>query len=145
MHKEAEDDYAYLSNLLQEFTSIPNIDKAWLFGSPGLQLQGMFAVSQPDLLTNRRRTSIMSCNILKERDSSVKFLWAPFPIEMSGVSLIVPSPSGSKLLVVRNSENEGPCCFQIWSSSRIEKESLFLNHCMAQYTMMDGLRVSRGT
>ena len=32
MHKEAEDDYAYLSNLLQEFTSIPNIDKAWLFG-----------------------------------------------------------------------------------------------------------------
>jgi len=80
----------------------------------------------------------MSCNILKERDSSVKFLWAPFPIEMSGVSLIVPSPSGSKLLVVRNSENEGPCCFQIWSSSRMEKESLFLNHCMAQYTMMDG-------
>lgn len=31
MHKEAEDDYARLSSLLQEFTSIPNIDKAWLF------------------------------------------------------------------------------------------------------------------
>jgi len=31
MHKEAEDDYAHFSNLLQEFTSIPNIDKAWFF------------------------------------------------------------------------------------------------------------------
>ncbi|CAJ1966980.1 unnamed protein product [Sphenostylis stenocarpa] len=122
MHKETEDGYAYLSNLLQEFTSIPNIDKAWLFSSPGLHLQGMFAVSQPDLLTNTRRTSIMSCNILKESDSSVKFFWAPFPIEMSGMSLIVPSPSGSKLLVIRNPENEGPCCFQIWSSSRMDKE-----------------------
>ncbi|KOM33871.1 hypothetical protein LR48_Vigan02g002100 [Vigna angularis] len=122
MHKEAEDDYAHLSSLLQEFTSIPNIDKAWLFSSPGLHLQGMFAVSQSDLLTNTRRTSIMSCNILKERDSSVNFLWAPFPIEMSGVSVIVPSPSGSKLLVIRNPENEAACCFQIWSSSRMEKE-----------------------
>lgn len=90
--------------------------------APGSQLQGMFVVSQPDLLTNKRRTSIMSCNILKQSDSSVKFLWAPFPIEMSGVSMIVPSPSGSKLLVIRNPENEAPCCFEIWSSSRMEKD-----------------------
>ncbi|RDX75492.1 Acylamino-acid-releasing enzyme [Mucuna pruriens] len=110
MHKETEDDYTYLSNLLEDFTT------------PGFQFQGMFAVSQPDLLTNKRRTSMVSCNILKESDSSVKFLWAPFPIEMSGVSMIVPSPSGSKLLVIRNPDNEAPCCFQIWTSSRMEKE-----------------------
>ncbi|KAK7345939.1 hypothetical protein VNO77_16555 [Canavalia gladiata] len=124
MHKETEDDYTYLSDLLQEFTSIPNIDKAWLFKSPGsqMQLQGMFAVSQPDLLTNKRRTSLVSCNILKGSDSSVKFLWAPFPVEMSGVSMIVPSPSGSKLLVIRDPENEDPSRFEIWSSSRMEKE-----------------------
>ncbi|XP_027366055.1 acylamino-acid-releasing enzyme-like [Abrus precatorius] len=125
MHKQTEDDYTYLSNTLQEFNSIPNIDKAWIFKSPGLQmqLQGMFAVSQPDLLTNKKRISVLSCNILKESESSVRFLWAPFPIEMFGVSMIVPSPSGSKLLVIRDPpENGAPSHFEIWSSSRMEKE-----------------------
>ena len=30
---KTEEDYASLSKLLQEFTSIPNIDKAWTFKS----------------------------------------------------------------------------------------------------------------
>ncbi|XP_061348991.1 acylamino-acid-releasing enzyme-like isoform X2 [Gastrolobium bilobum] len=121
IHKEM--DYTYLTNLLQEFTSISNIDNAWLFKSQGnLGLQGMFSITQPDLLANMRRRFILSCNILKESDNSVKFLWAPFPIEMSGVSMIVPSPSGSKLLVIRNPENEAPSRFEIWSSSQMEKE-----------------------
>jgi len=45
MHKEVENDYAYLSNLLQEFTSIPNIDKVWLFGCdllPSLENNKLF-------------------------------------------------------------------------------------------------------
>lgn len=86
---------------------------------------GMFSITQPDLVANKRKTSILSCNISKDlSDSSVvKFLWAPFPIEMCGVSMIVPSPSGSKLLVIRNPENnEAPSCFEIWSSSHMEKE-----------------------
>lgn len=129
-----EEDYAYMSNLLQEFTSIPNIDKAWLsksdsskhplfscffplcvsfvcydivplltlfyFFSIATGLQGMFSISQPDLLANKSKRFILSCHILKESNSSVKFLWSPFPIEISGVSLIVLSPSGSKLLVI---------------------------------------------
>lgn len=41
MHKETEDDYAYLSNLLQDFTIIPNIDKAWLFSCKSLLLSSL--------------------------------------------------------------------------------------------------------
>ncbi|KAA3454543.1 acylamino-acid-releasing enzyme isoform X1 [Gossypium australe] len=65
---------------------------------------------------------MLSTNILKESNNNVNFQWAPFPVEMTGVSITVPSPSGSKLLVIRNPENESPTQFEIWSSSRLEKE-----------------------
>ncbi|KAM3356455.1 hypothetical protein P3S68_023169 [Capsicum galapagoense] len=41
---------------------------------------------------------------------------------MGTTSLMVPSPSGSKLLVVRNAENDCPTCFEIWNSSQVERE-----------------------
>ncbi|KAF2313927.1 hypothetical protein GH714_020650 [Hevea brasiliensis] len=44
-----------------------------------------------------------------------------FPLRCQG-STIVPSPSGSKLLVVRNPENESPTHFEIWSQGQVEKE-----------------------
>ncbi|PNY15246.1 acylamino-acid-releasing enzyme-like protein, partial [Trifolium pratense] len=120
-----EEHYASFSNLLPQFTNIPSIHKAWFFNSNTL---GMFSITQPDLLTNNTKTLIMSCNVDKQENdgSVVEFLWTPFPIEMSGVvSMIVPSPSGSKLLVIRNQEEkEGgvSCCFEIWSCSCLEKE-----------------------
>ncbi|XP_054820700.1 acylamino-acid-releasing enzyme-like [Prosopis cineraria] len=123
MDAKIEEEYAYQSNLLQEFKNISNIDKARIFKSDSsLSSQGMFCISQPNLVENKRRKFILSCTIFKESNSSVKFQWAPFPIEMSGVSIIIPSPSGSKLLVVRNPENDGPSRFEIWSSSHMEKE-----------------------
>ncbi|TKY53803.1 Acylamino-acid-releasing enzyme [Spatholobus suberectus] len=126
MDKEVEateQEYALHSNLLQEFTAISTVDKAWLFkSSTGSASQGMFCVSQPNLLVNKRKKSIVSATILRQNDGSVAFQWAPFPIEMCGVSAMVPSPSGSKLLIVRNPESEGPCRFEIWSSSKLEKE-----------------------
>ncbi|KAJ7954803.1 Acylamino-acid-releasing enzyme like [Quillaja saponaria] len=118
-----EEEYAFQSVLLQQFTNISNIDKAWIFKSEsGIESQAIFSVSQPNLLANMRKKFILSSHILKGSNSSVDFKWAPFPIEMSGVSIIVPSPSGSKLLVVRNPENESPTQFEIWSSSQLEKE-----------------------
>ncbi|KEH27833.1 acylamino-acid-releasing enzyme-like protein, putative [Medicago truncatula] len=122
-----KENYASLSNLLPHFTTIPNIHKAWLFNSHTTNTQGMFSITQPDVLTNKNKTLILSCNFVKQKSdgSVVEFLWAPFPIEMRGdVSMIVPSPSGSKLLVIRNSDSEGggSCCFEIWSSSCLEKE-----------------------
>uniref|UniRef100_A0A2N9IZB8 acylaminoacyl-peptidase n=1 Tax=Fagus sylvatica TaxID=28930 RepID=A0A2N9IZB8_FAGSY len=91
-----EEEYASQSKLLQEFTSIPNIDKAWIFKSDdGIGSQAMFSISQPNLLANKRRKSILSTHISKE---------------------------SSKLFVVRNPENESPSHFEIWGPSQLEKE-----------------------
>ncbi|KAL3507757.1 hypothetical protein ACH5RR_033139 [Cinchona calisaya] len=107
LDKVCEQEYTSQSKLHQEFAEIATIDKAWTFTSPnGYGSQGMFAISQPNLLANVRRRCILSSHISKESSDSVSFHWTPFPVEMTGVSAIVPSPSGSKLLVVRNYENE---------------------------------------
>lgn len=82
----------------------------------------MFSCSQPNLLANKMRKFILSSHISKETSNSVNFQWSPFPVEMTGVSVIVPSPSGAKLLVVRNPENESPCQFEIWGAGQVEKE-----------------------
>ncbi|KAL1192700.1 Acylamino-acid-releasing enzyme [Cardamine amara subsp. amara] len=109
------------SKLLEEFMCIPNIDKAWIFKS-GSGSQAMFVMSQANLLANKRRKFMLATHNSKESEESVKFQLSPFPIEMNGVSAFVPSPSGLKLLVVRNSENESLTQFEIWSSSQLEKE-----------------------
>ncbi|KAG8658648.1 acylamino-acid-releasing enzyme isoform X2 [Manihot esculenta] len=118
-----EEEYASQSKLLQEFTSISSIDKAWTFKSnSGMGSQAMFSISQANLLANKRRKFILSARISKESNSAVNFQWAQFPIEMGGVSTTVPSPSGSKLLVIRNPENESPTRFEIWGQGQVEKE-----------------------
>ncbi|XP_022138559.1 acylamino-acid-releasing enzyme isoform X3 [Momordica charantia] len=120
---ETEGEYAEQSKLLQEFTTIPNIDKAWMFKSDSGDSVATFSISQASLLSNKRRKYTLSAHISKGNgDSSVNFKWAPFPVEMIGVSTIVPSPSGSKLLTVRNSENDSPVKLEIWSAGQIEKE-----------------------
>ncbi|XP_021291724.1 acylamino-acid-releasing enzyme isoform X1 [Herrania umbratica] len=125
LDEATEEEYASQSKLLQEFTSISSIDKAWIFKSDsGKGSQAMFSISQPNLLANKKRKFMLSSSISKESINDVNFQWAPFPIEMTGVSLFVPSPSGSKLLVIRNPENESPSQFEIWSSSQLEKEFL---------------------
>lgn len=82
----------------------------------------MFSLSQPDLLANKMRRFILSAHISSETSKSTTFRWAPFPIETENASIIVPSPSGSNLLAVKNSENVSPTRFEIWCSSQLEKE-----------------------
>ncbi|XP_031380489.1 acylamino-acid-releasing enzyme-like isoform X2 [Punica granatum] len=118
-----EEEYAAQSKLLQDFVSICNIERAWTFKSEnGKGSMGMFSVSQPNLLANKRKKFIISAHISKERTEAPTFQWSPFPVEMTGVSTIVPSPSGSKLLVVRNADNECPTQFEIWSHCQLENE-----------------------
>lgn len=88
----------------------------------GVGTQAMFSISQPNLLANRKRKFMLSTAISKQNKDSVTFQWAPFPVEITGASIAAPSPSGSKLLVVRNPENESPTQFEIWSQSQLEKE-----------------------
>ena len=146
LDQTSEEEYATQSKLIKEFITIPSIDKAWIFNSGsgnewttfhisnffGINLfhfytagpQAMVAMSQANLLANKRRKFMLSGHISKESSNlSVNFHWAPFPVEMTGASAFVPSPSGLKLLVVRNPDDkESPTKFEIWSSSQLEKE-----------------------
>ncbi|KAK6161473.1 hypothetical protein DH2020_004854 [Rehmannia glutinosa] len=144
-----QEEYVSVSKLLQEFTDIPTIDKAWTFKSESEDVsRAMFLISQPNLLANKRRKSILSSHILQKSNNSVSFHWAPFPIEMSGVSAMIPSPSGSKLLVVRNSEGDSPTHFEIWDQSEVKKEfaiprsihgSIYSDGCVANASSSYGL------
>lgn len=82
----------------------------------------MFLIGQPNLLGNKRKKSLLSSHISRASDNSVGFHWAPFPTEVSGVSAMIPSPSGSKLLVVQKSEGDSPTRFEIWGQSGVTKE-----------------------
>ncbi|XP_047319226.1 acylamino-acid-releasing enzyme isoform X2 [Impatiens glandulifera] len=118
-----EEEYTSLSKLLQEFVNISIVDKAWTFKpSNGKHSQAMFSVNQPNLLANKKRRYLISSHIFNDSNGTTSFQFSPFPIEMTGVSTLVPSPSGSKVLVIRNSENESPAKFEVWSQSQVEKE-----------------------
>ncbi|GFP86076.1 hypothetical protein PHJA_000751500 [Phtheirospermum japonicum] len=117
------EDYASVSKLLQEFSDIPTIDNAWTFKTEGEGVsRAMFLIGQPNILSNKRRKSMLSSHIFRTSKNSVMFHWAPFPVEMNGVSALVPSPSGSKLVVVRNPEGDSPTHVEIWGPSRVKKE-----------------------
>ncbi|XP_068634296.1 acylamino-acid-releasing enzyme 1 isoform X2 [Aristolochia californica] len=123
MDPAMEEEYTSQSKLLQDFTNFPTINKAWIFNSDsGNSSQAMFSIGQPSLLANKKKTLILSAHITKGIKDSVNFQWSPFPVEMVGVSVILPSPSGSKLLVVRNKDDESPTQLEIWGSSQLLKE-----------------------
>uniref|UniRef100_A0A803MEP3 acylaminoacyl-peptidase n=1 Tax=Chenopodium quinoa TaxID=63459 RepID=A0A803MEP3_CHEQI len=117
------EEYDSLSKLLLQFTSIPSINKAWVFkSSTGKDSKAMFSINQSNLLANKSRKSLISASIRKDGNKPINFEWSPFPLELSGVALMVPSPSGSKLLMVRNPENDSPTKLEIWGPSALEKE-----------------------
>ncbi|KAG8091598.1 hypothetical protein GUJ93_ZPchr0012g20436 [Zizania palustris] len=82
----------------------------------------MVSVGQTDLLANKRRKFILNSHISKNASNSVDFQWSPFPIEMDGVSAVIPSPSGQKLLLVKNSEDDSPTKLEIWGPCQLENE-----------------------
>ncbi|XP_031097604.1 acylamino-acid-releasing enzyme-like isoform X2 [Ipomoea triloba] len=117
----AEEECSYQSRLLQDFMNIPSIDKAWTFTSNGGS-QVMFSLTQPNLQANKKRKYVLSSQISRSHSDTIEFQWAAFPIEMGGTSIIAPSPSGSKLLVVHNSQIGSPTRFEIWGQCGVEKE-----------------------
>lgn len=115
--------------LLHSFYKIPAIDKAWLFPSKsGNSLEAMIAMSEVNLVANSKRKYLSFVNIPKElKETSCN--WSAFPFELTGVSLLVPSTSGQKLLVVRNGDSTGkngpsPTKLEVWSSAQLVKEIL---------------------
>ncbi|RCV43027.1 hypothetical protein SETIT_9G262900v2 [Setaria italica] len=123
MDMTTSQEYAFQSKLLQEFTNVPSIDSAWVLKTNNKDIStAMFSISQPDLLANSTRKYTMYSHITRAGTNSLDFQWSPFPTEMTGVSVIVPSPSGSKLLVVRNGEKGCPTKLEIVDQSHMEKE-----------------------
>jgi acylaminoacyl-peptidase len=82
----------------------------------------MFSISQADVLANNTRKHILYSHIMKQGTNPLECQWSPFPVEMTGVSVVVPSPSGSKLLVVRNGEKGSCTKLQIVDQSHVDKE-----------------------
>ncbi|KAJ1295586.1 hypothetical protein BS78_01G234800 [Paspalum vaginatum] len=117
------DEYASQSKLLQEFTKIPSFGKAWIVNSKDENTSSaVVSISQSDLLANKRRKFLLNSHISKTASNSVNFQWSPFPTEISGVSAVIPSPSGEKLLLVRNSEDDSPTKLEIWGPCQLENE-----------------------
>ncbi|PWZ52362.1 Acylamino-acid-releasing enzyme 1 [Zea mays] len=117
------DEYASQSKLLQEFVKIPTIGKAWIFNSKDDDMsKAVVSICKSDLLANKRRQFLLNTHISKSPSKSVDFQWSPFPTEISGVSAIIPSPSGEKLLLVRNSEDDSPTKLEIWGPCQLENE-----------------------
>lgn len=140
------DEYASQSKLLQEFVKIPTIGNAWIFNSKtgmccycylvllnlGFLLffsccaentsRAIVSVGQTDLLANKKRSFLLNSHISKNSSNSVDFQWSSFPIEMSGVSAVIPSPSGRKLLLIRNSEDDSPTKLEVWGPCQLENE-----------------------
>lgn len=67
---------------------------------------------------------MLSSFISEDSNGTLHVQWSPFPIEITGASVMVPSPSGKKLLVIRNPENDSPSQFEIWGKFQLEKEIL---------------------
>ncbi|XP_008643617.1 acylamino-acid-releasing enzyme 2-like isoform X6 [Zea mays] len=126
MDAMAPEEYASQSKLLQEFTNVPSIDSASILKTNDEdRSRAMFSISQPDLLANTNRKYVLYSHITTRAGTgttSPDFQWSPFPTETTGVSATVPSPSGSKLLVVRNGERGCPTKLEIVCQSHVEKE-----------------------
>ncbi|KAG8091599.1 hypothetical protein GUJ93_ZPchr0012g18853 [Zizania palustris] len=119
----ASEEYASQSKLLQEFTNIPSIDSAWVFKTNNKDIStAMYSISQTNLLENNKRKYVLFSHVMRNDTNTLDFQWSPFPIEMNGVSVVAPSPSGSKLLVVRNGEKDSPTKLEIVDQSHVEKE-----------------------
>ncbi|XP_066384634.1 acylamino-acid-releasing enzyme 2-like [Miscanthus floridulus] len=123
MDAMTSEEYASQFKLLQEFTNVPSIDSALILKTNNEDIStAMFSISQPDLLANSNRKYILYSHITRAVTNSLDFQWSPFPTEITGVSVIVPSPSGSKLLVVRNGEKDCPTKLEIVYQSHVEEE-----------------------
>ncbi|CAI9285139.1 unnamed protein product [Lactuca saligna] len=118
-----EEEYASLSKLYKEFTNMSTIDKAWTYKSPnGKGSHATFSIGQPNLFANKKKKLMLSSFISEDSKGTLHVQWSPFPIEITGASVMVPSPSGKKLLVIRNPENDSPSQFEIWGPLQLEKE-----------------------
>ena len=95
--------------------------------SAGKDLEAMLIMSEVNLMANSKRRYQSFVNIPKGITDKLSCNWSVFPAQLTGVSLVVPSKSGDKLLIIRNGESGGkdkpnPTKFEVWSSAQLLKE-----------------------
>ncbi|CAI5968409.1 unnamed protein product [Closterium sp. NIES-64] len=128
--------------LLESFSLIASIDKAWCRvspvgqnagpkgkGAPGkASLDVTVQMSQKNLPANAMRKYLSTVHVPDPQGDLSSFHWSPFPTELTGVTLIAPSPSGGRLLVVRNGEpgvggkEAGAVKLEVWGAGRLLRE-----------------------
>lgn len=81
-------------------------------------------MNQANLGANKKRTFLSTVYIPDRTTSRIPdYRWSPFPFEISEVDLNVPSPSGAKLLLVRNAKNGTSAVkVEIWGPGQLQKE-----------------------
>ncbi|XP_024366929.1 acylamino-acid-releasing enzyme 1 isoform X1 [Physcomitrium patens] len=114
------------SELLHSLYAIPSIDKAWAIPScqGGAGFDVVVAMSQVNLPANAKRTFLSTVYIPETSSATITdYHWSPFPFEISGASLIVPSPSGAKVLIIRNpKDSTSPTNLEIWGPGQLLRE-----------------------
>lgn len=105
------------------------------------------AMSSVNLQANAKRTFISTVYIPDPSGNAEDYHWSPFPFELGGALLIVPSPSGTKLLIVRKADpiaKEGPAAIklEIWGPGQLLKE-LFVAPSVHGSLYADGWCVQR--
>ena len=87
----------------------------------------LLIMSEVNLMANSKRKYQSFVSIPKGITDKPSCNWSAFPIQLSGVSLVLPSKSGNKLLIIRNGESGGrdkpsPTKLEVWSSAQLLKE-----------------------
>ena len=114
------------AKLLEAFAEASTIGRGWAVSSSpkGDRTTVLYLQQQRDLNANAQRKSLGSLSV--PLDASSPTLSSPFPMELKGVALVAPSPSGRRLLLVRQvpkgEPGAGSTVLEIWSSGRLLKE-----------------------
>ncbi|GBG58646.1 hypothetical protein CBR_g47 [Chara braunii] len=119
--------------LLESFAAVASIERAWIVKPRAGGLDIILAMSQRNLLANAVRRFVSTVRLADSATERLPSQWSPFPLETSGVTLLSPSPSGQRMLLVRNGQQphgsnpkDGPppVKFEVWGRGHLVKEVL---------------------
>lgn len=115
------------TKLLEAFAEVATIARGWAMPSPiagDNRVTVLYLQQQRDLNANSQRKSLGSLSV--PFDGSGPTLASPFSLELKGATLVSPSPSGLKLLLVRQvpkgEPGGGSAVLELWSNGRLLKE-----------------------
>ena len=110
------------AHLFAELCAVSSFSRGVLTGS-GAQLQLLATVTQRDLEANQQRTSVQQMAL--PLSSGAAWHAPAFGFELRGATLALPSPSGRRMLVVRNAAPGAAAqdtVLELWGGGRVLRE-----------------------